>query len=289
MSTAVYCVRSASLFPSNLQFVVVPGNPGIIDFYSSFIEHLFTVLEGKHDVLGIGHAGHNLPDSNGQRFFNLQDQIDHKIAFLEDLRKDNPKVRFVLLGHSVGAYMALKVLHRRPDLPVVQVFPLFPTLCNLWSGLSVSKRMLSTAMLRHSLPSLVRWLPLWAVRGLVRVSGELVEESHYLALEKNLAYSIIGNILHLLHHETVEIGDLDEEMKEVITKHIDKLVFIYGPTDVYAPRESFLKLKDMFSEVDAHLADETIPHAFVVTHYAEVAEMLRPWLNPHLAEDLDNT
>jgi predicted esterase len=74
----------------------------------------------------VGHGGHGAPRQNGQRLFSLQDQIAHKIAFLELLSTTNMEhfrneteqlnntssyqcEEFILMGHSIGAYIAFKV------------------------------------------------------------------------------------------------------------------------------------------------------------------------------------
>lgn len=37
--------------------VVIPGNPGLIEFYDDFITTLFDALQGQLPVFGISHAG----------------------------------------------------------------------------------------------------------------------------------------------------------------------------------------------------------------------------------------
>jgi alpha-beta hydrolase superfamily lysophospholipase len=75
----------------------------------------------------VGHAGHGAPKQNGNKLFSLQDQIAHKITFLQILKTPNnelfpnndtrvinsceniPTKEFILIGHSIGAYIAFKV------------------------------------------------------------------------------------------------------------------------------------------------------------------------------------
>jgi alpha-beta hydrolase superfamily lysophospholipase len=76
--------------------------------------------------LEVGHGGHGAARKNGERLFSLQDQIAHKIAFLELLSSTNVEYfqngtiqlnntisnqcgEFILMGHSIGAYIAFKV------------------------------------------------------------------------------------------------------------------------------------------------------------------------------------
>lgn len=96
---------------SQLQIVVLPGNPGLSSFYVPYIEALHRGLESRGcsaKVTAITHKG--LGGVTDGKIFNLQQQIEHKLAFLEE------HVAFgqgpvVLIGHSIGAHMALQVAH----------------------------------------------------------------------------------------------------------------------------------------------------------------------------------
>lgn len=60
--------------------------------------------------------------------FNLHDQVIHKINFFEEnLSNDTP---IILLGHSIGAYIALKIFHQLQDsgFNIIKVLGLFPTI-----------------------------------------------------------------------------------------------------------------------------------------------------------------
>uniref|UniRef100_A0A8C7DS48 Lipid droplet-associated hydrolase n=1 Tax=Naja naja TaxID=35670 RepID=A0A8C7DS48_NAJNA len=54
--------------------------------------------------------------------FGLQGQVEHKLKFLQ---KYVPKdVKLVLIGHSVGSYLALKIMEHSPELEVCQRYKL---------------------------------------------------------------------------------------------------------------------------------------------------------------------
>lgn len=53
----------------------------------------------------VGHAGFSNVDHNRGELFDLDDQIDLKIAYLDALLEKSPASRFILMGHSVGSYM----------------------------------------------------------------------------------------------------------------------------------------------------------------------------------------
>jgi len=131
----------------------------------------------------------------------------------------------------------------------------------------------------RGLCSIIYWTPLWFKKRLMRLSSELAEEAHYLTAETNLIdYYVVMNILHMAHTETLEIREIDEEIRSVVGENMSKMVFLYGPNDKYAPKQYWEELRVMFPEVNAHLADEEIPHAFVTTHPEPVATKVHPWI-----------
>jgi pimeloyl-ACP methyl ester carboxylesterase len=60
--------------------------------------------------------------------FSLEEQVENKIAILDRLREIYPAgTRFILAGHSMGSWLALRVLKARPN-DIERVFALFPTI-----------------------------------------------------------------------------------------------------------------------------------------------------------------
>jgi predicted alpha/beta hydrolase family esterase len=56
----------------------------------------------------------------------LEGQIRHKLTFIRDyLPKD---VKLILIGHSIGCYMILKLLDDLESHQVLRCFMLFPTI-----------------------------------------------------------------------------------------------------------------------------------------------------------------
>lgn len=55
----------------------------------------------------------------------MQDQIEHKAAYLRTLEDQGLPV--ILVGHSIGAHIALELLRRFPDF-VTKVIGLYPFL-----------------------------------------------------------------------------------------------------------------------------------------------------------------
>lgn len=116
----------------NLQVIVVPGNPGAISFYTPFLKYLHSMLKGHPRVIGVSFLGHESGiHLHGKRAFSLQEQIAHKEAVLWGLCGAF-KGKTIVIGHSIGAYMALKAveslraknfLGSGKDLQIVALFP----------------------------------------------------------------------------------------------------------------------------------------------------------------------
>ncbi|KAJ3123556.1 hypothetical protein HK100_011571 [Physocladia obscura] len=167
--TQVFAVRNPSEPADGKQrtvVVVIPGNPGIAEFYAPFCEALYNNAALEVDVICIAYPGHSHTDhisstgaagathsivqswnsvlgqstasshkasSNYIKTSNsplsLTDQIAHKVAILDLIISCYPTgTRFALCGHSIGGYMALNLLRMRPDVNIVKAIFLFPTL-----------------------------------------------------------------------------------------------------------------------------------------------------------------
>jgi alpha-beta hydrolase superfamily lysophospholipase len=73
----------------------------------------------------VGHAGHGAAKQNGNRLFTLDEQIQHKVDFIQQyLLAKNKNTQLILVGHSIGAFICMKLFHK-PDLKVIQVRVLF--------------------------------------------------------------------------------------------------------------------------------------------------------------------
>jgi len=111
------------------RIVIVPGNPGIVEYYEDFAAALWDRLEGEVDVvcLGlVGHAGRRGLFPKG-KVWTMHDQVDHVRQYLSEHCADVNSVQ--LVGHSIGAYFALEGLRKHPNL-VQNVVGVYPYLTN---------------------------------------------------------------------------------------------------------------------------------------------------------------
>jgi pimeloyl-ACP methyl ester carboxylesterase len=115
----------------------ITGNPGLIEYYRTFLTLCFDSLRTSYSdhhitvagtsLRGFGvqdHDHHRPADDNAEGPYDLEQQIEHIGRMLERAIESHarhgssPKV--VLMGHSVGSYILLEVLRRRKQSPTTQ-------------------------------------------------------------------------------------------------------------------------------------------------------------------------
>ncbi|KAG1660706.1 hypothetical protein FOA52_014325 [Chlamydomonas sp. UWO 241] len=96
-----------------LQLLLVPGNPGNAKYYETHLRGLHTALGGRASVMAVSHAGHEpeLTQRESGRLYSIQDQVAHKTALMRSLCLAPGSPPLVVLGHSIGAYVALNAVH----------------------------------------------------------------------------------------------------------------------------------------------------------------------------------
>lgn len=146
-----------------LHVLVIPGNPGIVSFYTDFVESLYELLRGTASITGkswfylfdlfpliylylnvklslhadclnillcditaIGHISHTRKNWERGRLFSLQEQIDHKLDFIKH-ELENIQVPILLVGHSIGSYISIEIFRRFPE-KVMYCVGLYPFL-----------------------------------------------------------------------------------------------------------------------------------------------------------------
>lgn len=138
----------------------LPGNPGLIEYYRTFLTHLYGLLsrdtasnrDVEFQVYGRSFSGFEIDSRDiktmkwrKQPPYGLQDQIRHSEDELTELvettrEQGGRDVRVLLVGHSVGSYVALEVIRRLRaggiagddfETRVVGAVGLFPTVVDI--------------------------------------------------------------------------------------------------------------------------------------------------------------
>ena len=118
------CDGDESYEPPTSYVVFIPGNPGVPGFYAEFADRLCESLGASVIVMGL--AGHlslsarsQLPPSEQRRLFSLEDQLRHVVARASGIQAQAAAagVPFTLVGHSIGAWLALRAAQQLQPAP----------------------------------------------------------------------------------------------------------------------------------------------------------------------------
>ncbi|KAI8598640.1 hypothetical protein EDD21DRAFT_434644, partial [Dissophora ornata] len=261
------------------------GNPGLIDYYVPFLQTVHDTCNGNIDIFGASHLGHSAGShvSDPSRMYTLEEQVESKIAIVDRLREMYPVgTRFILAGHSMGSWLALRVLKARPNHGIEHLFELFPTIHRIAdtpngrklkplfkpSTRSIAGGAVSTLRFLFSAPAIFQ-----SVVGLVTgQQKDMAQVTSQLLLHS----SVVKNCLFLAGEEMEAIKIMD---KELIEEHASKLVFYYGRTDEWSPIENYYEMRDQFPKVKSYLCNQGMVHAFVLGHGEAMGLLVGGWIN----------
>lgn len=274
----------------NVILLVTPGNPGVISYYKTYLREMFEGFDGRHRVLGVGQAGHSKDDLNNGEVFSLEDHVRIRIALVEHLLREKPNAKFVLFGHSVGAYLNMQVETRCPHLPIFHTQLLFPTIHRLNIPLTVSIGGHQWVLpifkfVIRCLPESVKW-------GVARffMSGGAENEVR-LALE-HIHQGMVANVLHMAKCEEREINELESESMELLKSRLHQTTWVFTEDDPYVSLESYKTLCEYFPNADMTMYwknDEDVKHAFVLENSEQIARFSVDKARPHIDRHLESS
>ncbi|KAK6167542.1 hypothetical protein SNE40_021543 [Patella caerulea] len=282
---------------SKFLFLVIPGNPGVIEYYEEFMRQLYHRGNNKIPVWGMSYAGHVSIGSDGTGFTELVKQppeectllgqIRHKLAFIEECIPED--IKLILIGHSIGSYMILRLLKYLPKHQVLRCFLLFPTI----ERMALSPRGQIITPLLHYL----RWVCVWFVKAVSYLSpqmqyriilrifkGNKVPECALNATMNLFDPACVNHITYLARDEMDMVTDLDQDL---IRNNISKLSFYYGAEDHWCPKEYCYEMKKNFPHADIRLCDKNYAHAFVLNSSQEMSKIVWEWIQKDLHHKAD--
>jgi len=123
--------NSQTLLQNKDIIIIIPGNPGLAEFYVEFMQSLQVSMESRPPVTvwSVAHAGHDtfspswLPTDKA---FNFEEQIEHKLDVLASLIPTS--ARITLVGHSIGCKIIMEMFRRQSTHNIVGSYFLFPTI-----------------------------------------------------------------------------------------------------------------------------------------------------------------
>ena len=258
--------------------LVITGSPGVAHFYIPFVDRLYELWQERLDICVLGHAGHSpgvvrKSDGVGRGWYNLEDQIAHKLAFINE-RAANMQLH--LIGHSIGCYMILHLLGRLPPERVGKAVLLFPTIERMSETpngrlmkpffASYQWVVIFVVWLLAILPTWLQNLVIrWRFRTTPREQLESVKQG-VMSIDTKAMY----NVLNMAHQELEVVNELPVRL---IAQHQSKLAFYYGAKDRWNMPDSYSNIRDQFPSADIVRCPHGYRHGFVLYSSSQVAEI----------------
>eukprot|EP00064_Thunnus_orientalis_P008477 superscaffoldBa00001007_g8500 len=254
-------------------FLIIPGNPGVVGFYRTFMQTLHSMFGYRHPVWAVSHAGHCVPpdsmdmvedasSATDMDVFGLNGQIEHKLAFL---RKHVPRETNLVL--ILKAVMLFPTIERMAQTPQGKVMT--PVLCH----------MRYVAYLPLFLLSL---LPEGFKSSLIKLVFGGIRSLDYTVVQPTvglLSGDCAANAMYMGGQEMRKVLERDNI---TIKKNLEKLIFYYGATDHWCPVQYYHEIKQDFPTGDFRLCENGFRHAFVLDAGREVAKMVVEWIRGDL-------
>ncbi|KAL1304481.1 hypothetical protein AAFC00_003471 [Neodothiora populina] len=266
----------------------ITGNPGLIEYYRTFLTLVFDSLRSTYSdhsihVTGISLAGFettSTSSASGPR--NLEDQINYIDVKLAEAvpatiakgkgqdSEGSGATRVILIGHSVGAYILLEALRRQKTrcaagyghgsrVKYIGGICLFPTITHIAKSSSGRKFSLLSALVPlfplvvGLLSNLIfSWLPSIALHKLVAFVTGMTREAAVVTTSFLQSRNGVRQSLALAEDEmrTITADRWDDELWSVVPATV-------GDTGHDRPQDNVSKLFFLFGRNDHWVADET--------------------------------
>jgi len=267
--------------------LVVPGNPGISHLYIPFARKIFELGRKMLDVSVVSNAGQSPGcykassatgsySSKASDWFCLQDQVKHKLAYLEQEAAERNSL--ILIGHSIGCLVVLKMMEKLDPTRVKKVILLFPVIervalspkarskvSYLWSFLQGPFLIVAWIMFKLT-PSFI-WSYIWKYY----FSKSPLE--HFDCLTEGMMLLNEKCLYNLLQYARYEMNKIQEPPLDLISKNINKTVFYYGAKDSWNVENCYQNMAARYPG-KVHLLPPHVKHAFVEHASDEVASLV---------------
>ncbi|XP_031831569.2 lipid droplet-associated hydrolase isoform X3 [Nomia melanderi] len=244
--------------------LIIPGNPGVPDFYEGFMKSLKTKLPSEIPIWAVGHSGHVQPpnnlsytmpsDSTWNINYSLIAQVEHKKNFINKYVPDDTNLH--LIGHSIGCWMILQMLKDESiSNKIKKCYLLFPTI-EYMSSTPNGKFFTRFVSPISSFILFVTWvfscLPLFLQHFLITIFAPIygVPKKYNKAVQLLINPRSLWNVVKLAKEEMQTVKGRDDT---VLSQHADKLWFYYGNCDGWTPVKYYRNMKATHPNMNAEL------------------------------------
>jgi len=300
--------------PNSPLLLFLPGNPGLIAYYTTFLSTLSS-LYPSISVLGVSHANFT-PSAGKQPVRTLEHQVVTRYELLLHAARHLRASTVLLCAHSMGCWLSLEMLHRfhpakgsqrhaeeGKNINIIGGIMLFPTVMNIRDSPSgqLLGPFLASPLVRRALCGLsyaLSWWPRTAVESLVRLAtgqGRDAAETTAVLLRNP---PLLQQTLCMAAEEMEQIRE-DRWGDEVWNCGADLdcdaargggMVFVFGQNDHWVAektKEEMIEMRGGREKGPKMVVDEEkrLPHGFCIHHGEVVAEMCRAWIEQILGVD----
>lgn len=266
---------------SKLFILVFPGNPGGAAFYSLFADTLYSHFQSMGfgdsvQVLVIGHASHSSLSISNSVIHSLEDQLRYKFNYITKILKMNKDNKVVLIGHSVGAWLALESAAQLSDdlqKRVISIIALFPTLMDIHTTRRAHQLsflftdfgmyLLATLafLLRILLPKeLIKSAATYVLRGVKDVTKVALQSSVTLVHER-----VALNACSMARDEMKTIRSISEKALRMGKLLRESFHIYFGNNDGWNNDGDIEKIENIFPNSNIIRCKEGHSHAFVLS------------------------
>lgn len=257
--------------------MVIPGSPGMGHFYIPFARKLFQLGKGSYNVSVVSHAGHSPGhrriNKDGRDWYSLEDQVEHKLGYIREHVNNNTPM--VLIGHSIGCYITMRMLEQLPPDLVQKAVFLFPAIEGL--GRSSQGRLLSYISWFRLLILFIAWLTSWIPKP---IQTWVVKRYFHNSPRDHIDYTVeattnlvspscANNCFRMFNQELTVVNNLNTELLDA---HIKKISFYYGAKDHWLPPNAYADMRKRYPGKDIVQCSSGYRHAFVLTESNEMAQ-----------------
>lgn len=289
--------------------VIIPGNPGVIEFYEEFAKDL-NKLTG-YDILGLSHTGHLYHDKLKYNWdpIDVFSQVNDKIKFIENYfmhtendkanNGDPPEIYFI--GHSFGCYVILEILallNKDVKKCVKHAYLLFPMVERMLETPSGKQLHFITKYglrLLYLIAYLITFLPKFIQKGVT----DLVFTNRKPDLHDNIGEVVVNMctsfpaIRSCFHLGRTELDNINVLNTNSIIQNYELLTFYYARKDGWAPQKFYYNMKHYIEDLhdkngkklkyERVIMDECHPpleHAFVIfkQQSKKISELVYEWI-----------
>lgn len=286
---------SSAFFHTHI--VVLPGNPGVIEYYRPFVRMLWQRLPPhlklRCHIHALGLPGHDLRQLNGGQQFDISDHTNYCISYLRSkvLTPSLKESRILFIGHSYGSFLALNIVERLNvnesyDSSLVM---LMPALWRMGYCCGVLIRFILRDWL--GLCSWILWLLTAVVPPIIReaILRVIIRDEEARSVSRTMVDGrrryLYANMGSLGRDEKIQITD-PRRLPSIATL-TGRSLLVYVNEDKWCPPTGRRAIVDAFKGfVDVVTPGDTVEHAFVLSQcqIARVVDVIVPWITERVCD-----